>query len=437
MYKFVKEVFKPYMSEEKLLECWHPYSSQKNEAFMRTIHRYAPKTRNFGGSTSLLTRVYLAAITDSVGTTEASERIFTRLGIESNSQSTKLFGKINQTKESQGKRAKTSKAKKARAENWHTRKRELLEEDKKAKKNGTTYGKDAMELKEDGTGTKTGTSKKKRITNKTCTACSMTGHAKHNTKKCPENPKYRGPAMKKIRQGVYTQTEGNNNNNGTGGVCSKCEQKGHKRNNTRKCPEHQNYTGPPMQKVGRGTYIRLDSCTVITPKAKDNEEPTKEEAKLPESTPPQESKQQTTNSEVKEVALTNHRDETATTTPSHLTTIGDPLSEFKNKEDVRSRNTRDILKFNRWGNQSVAKLPPVTIPTKIKKKKKKMTKSKQKAINTDNINNDNTETKKIQPPPTMHSTTKRPTPSTHTVVTRQPITIPMFNDNRSVEQLTS
>ena len=317
MYQFVKTVFEPYMTEEKLLECLHPYSSQKNEAFMRTIHRYAPKTRNFGGSTSLPTRVYLAAITDSIGTEEATKRVFTRLGITRNHQTTKLFNRVQRTKEDKAKRAKSYEAKRTRVEKKQTYKRKMLASEKLDKKTGMTYGKDAMDLKEDGTGTNTDPPKKKRKKTATCTACSMLGHAKNNTKKCPENPKYRGPAMKRVSKGVYTREGPTINNNGTGGICSNCEQRGHKKNSTRKCPEHLKYIGPPMHKLGRGQYIRLDICTLTTPaEDTDNKNTNTDETPLHESSrvDPVKGTADTPKQQTSEIS--NHRDIPSPITPS-------------------------------------------------------------------------------------------------------------------------
>lgn len=167
-----------------------------------------------------------------------------------------------------------------------------------------------MAFKEDGTVPITNLPKNKRKTTKTCTACLMVGHAKHNAKKCPKNPKDCGPAMKKVSRGVYTQTAQtinyNNNGNRTTGMCSKCQQRGHKRNNISKYPDHPNYIGPLMQKLSRGAYISLDICTNIAPE--DNNKgstPTHLDAPT-ELSQPNRPKQPTDNSEPKKDNVTNH-----------------------------------------------------------------------------------------------------------------------------------
>jgi hypothetical protein len=63
------DVMDRFVKIEKLKECHHGHSSQKNESMNKLISRYVPKDLTFCQSTSLASRIGLALGIDSVGHT--------------------------------------------------------------------------------------------------------------------------------------------------------------------------------------------------------------------------------------------------------------------------------------------------------------------------------------------------------------------------------
>ena len=137
--------------------------------------------------------------------------MFKRLGVSMNRQSNTILARIDGAEEYNRAYTKTPKAKKARALKMTEKKRKLLENEERDKKRGMTYGKDAMDIKDDGTGTNEvtpSTKKQKRkqttpIEFRQCNACGQLGHVRTNSKKCPEHPKYKGQPMMRLKRGVY------------------------------------------------------------------------------------------------------------------------------------------------------------------------------------------------------------------------------------------
>jgi hypothetical protein len=79
LYKQIIEIMGRFVKPEKLRECHHGYSSQKNESMNKLISRYTPKDRTFSQSTSLASRVCLAVGVDSVGQEEYFRLLFAKL----------------------------------------------------------------------------------------------------------------------------------------------------------------------------------------------------------------------------------------------------------------------------------------------------------------------------------------------------------------------
>jgi hypothetical protein len=68
-----KEIIGCFTSEERLWECHHQMSSQKNEAINRGIMRYAPKDKTYCRTMALTSRINIAISTDCVGHAEYYE----------------------------------------------------------------------------------------------------------------------------------------------------------------------------------------------------------------------------------------------------------------------------------------------------------------------------------------------------------------------------
>jgi hypothetical protein len=74
------EMIGRFCSEERLQECCHEMSSQKNEAMNRSIMRYAPKDKTYCRTMTLTSRVNIATNVDCIGHAEYYQRVFTRMG---------------------------------------------------------------------------------------------------------------------------------------------------------------------------------------------------------------------------------------------------------------------------------------------------------------------------------------------------------------------
>ena len=81
MYEVMKQKYKHYISEEYLAQCCHLYDTQVNECMNRSIAKYVPKGTNFCTTTSLITRVYIAASIQLVGHHFFWEEIMKSLGL--------------------------------------------------------------------------------------------------------------------------------------------------------------------------------------------------------------------------------------------------------------------------------------------------------------------------------------------------------------------
>jgi hypothetical protein len=76
LYLQCDEIMERFCSEERLRECHHQMSSQKNEAMNRSIMRYAPKDKTYGRTMALTSRINIAIGIDCVGHPEYYERLF-------------------------------------------------------------------------------------------------------------------------------------------------------------------------------------------------------------------------------------------------------------------------------------------------------------------------------------------------------------------------
>ena len=67
LYEKMKEKYSKYISEQFLEQCCHQYDTQVNEGLNRSVAKYVPKGTNFCTTSSLITRVYIAAGIQLVG----------------------------------------------------------------------------------------------------------------------------------------------------------------------------------------------------------------------------------------------------------------------------------------------------------------------------------------------------------------------------------
>jgi hypothetical protein len=81
LYKQIGDVMSRFVTDEKLRECHHGHSSQKNESLNNHIKRYAPKDKTYCQTTSLASRICLAVGIDSVGHEQYYKLLFSNMGI--------------------------------------------------------------------------------------------------------------------------------------------------------------------------------------------------------------------------------------------------------------------------------------------------------------------------------------------------------------------
>jgi hypothetical protein len=82
LYLQCEEIMGRFTTEERLRECHHQMSSQKNEAMNRSIMRYAPKDRTYCRSMALTSRINVAIGIDCVGHAVFYERLFKAMGFK-------------------------------------------------------------------------------------------------------------------------------------------------------------------------------------------------------------------------------------------------------------------------------------------------------------------------------------------------------------------
>ena len=67
LYKAMQSKYDKYISKEYLQHCQHSFDTQVNEGMNNSVASYANKGKHYGGTSSLLTRVYIAAGIQLVG----------------------------------------------------------------------------------------------------------------------------------------------------------------------------------------------------------------------------------------------------------------------------------------------------------------------------------------------------------------------------------
>ena len=95
MYEDLCLILKKFTDTDKLKDCHHGHSSQKNESMNRLISRYVPKDRTYCQSSSLSGRVCLAVGVDSVGVEKYYERLFHKMKIPFASNNQQMLGAMD------------------------------------------------------------------------------------------------------------------------------------------------------------------------------------------------------------------------------------------------------------------------------------------------------------------------------------------------------
>jgi hypothetical protein len=80
-YQQIRNAIGPYLTDEKLKEIHHPFDSQKNESFNKSVSKYAPKGRTYSMTMALTARICIAAGVANVGAYKYWTEVMDGLGI--------------------------------------------------------------------------------------------------------------------------------------------------------------------------------------------------------------------------------------------------------------------------------------------------------------------------------------------------------------------
>jgi hypothetical protein len=195
-WKNIESVHTTYTTKERLLETFHTYDSQKNEAFNKRVTAMAPKDRNFCFTKSLSDRIALCVIIDSVGYSAGISRVVQSLcGVLGRTlalpPATQQYlhrkdracaGKTEHQQKIETKKKRAAKGKRAITRN--------IAADKKAKRKGMYYGTGyAVEDEETTEAGATATAvapaaSRVPASEKVCPLCGLKGHTRRTSKKC-------------------------------------------------------------------------------------------------------------------------------------------------------------------------------------------------------------------------------------------------------------
>lgn len=79
-YHVLKDIHKKCTTNDQLMQCYHEFSSQKNESLNKKISVTAPKDETFSTSMSLVGRTDFVSLRDSIGELKAVQLILAELG---------------------------------------------------------------------------------------------------------------------------------------------------------------------------------------------------------------------------------------------------------------------------------------------------------------------------------------------------------------------
>ena len=100
-YQMISNTYQKFITEERLRQLHHPWSTQSNEALNRSVSSLAPKDRTFSKTESLQTRVAVAAAIKNVGYERFWVIIFKRLHIPFDYNIRKFIRSLDVRKEKQ------------------------------------------------------------------------------------------------------------------------------------------------------------------------------------------------------------------------------------------------------------------------------------------------------------------------------------------------
>ena len=140
LYEQIKESMAPYLQDDKIKMLAHPWSTQLNEAMNNSVASNAPKTKNFCGTTSLLTRVGISGAVMALGYEEFWTRVFTELNLEMDSVFRGTLRTRDVKKDAKRVRQRSKQGKIKRREKYYATMAQSHTEQMNDAKTGNTYG---------------------------------------------------------------------------------------------------------------------------------------------------------------------------------------------------------------------------------------------------------------------------------------------------------
>jgi hypothetical protein len=183
MYQDLSLILERFTETEKLKECHHGYSSQKNEAMNKSITRYVPKDSTFSESKSLASRIDLAIGVDSVGHPEYYQRLFDKMTIKLPGITKRVLEKMNNKRKYDQIYQALPKRKRIRSNNKFAKMKDGLKKQMADKAIGLSY-ETGMNLAENTDEVGEEKSKKKKDF---CKYCGATTHKTRRSKSCKYN----------------------------------------------------------------------------------------------------------------------------------------------------------------------------------------------------------------------------------------------------------
>ena len=136
----IKEGISSYLSREAMWQVYHSFSTQKNESINRKMVAVAEKNHFLGGSMALNDRALFIVITDSLGYEEAFRWINNKLGVPFHPMLQQYSKRRDRDDAKRAVLRKKPSVKKKRVTTRNKTLKEGLNADRKAKKDGITYG---------------------------------------------------------------------------------------------------------------------------------------------------------------------------------------------------------------------------------------------------------------------------------------------------------
>ena len=222
LYESITQTIAPYITEDRLKELHHSFSTQGNEAMNTSVASYAPKTATFSTTMSLHNRVKMASSINIVGHTKYWNLMYEELEMDMPAETGEYIKSLQNIKTRSKVRREQTHTKLKRQEKFYEKLKKAIAADERARRKGMgTYAtgagfhdaSDNNEFKGGDT-----TADKNKDQQQPCIDCGEYNHKTSRSKKCEKN-------------GSYDQTTAAKR-------CPNCNRRGHSSSRSKICPEH-------------------------------------------------------------------------------------------------------------------------------------------------------------------------------------------------------